>query len=380
MRNIQELLVLSKTEEEYRDALIDRGDYYNFISSAQFQEKGRIDLQYSTLAAEMSEFEADMELIANETDLVSATEYENVVDLASPFYMAIQAASSKVVLTFTRASDFEGDIEIPVGTYVETADINPIQYQTVSTVWLYHGQNTVKVIAKSVKTGADTMVVASDLSVVTNNIVDNISVTNALESWGGHDAEDSASVKRGALSAKYTMERGNRRALVGALGEIGIDYWRYNLVEHEYGEGSGAFYLDSENEEELEDATTVIENVRGFGIYQRYDLATPLEFDMTFDIEISSETDLLPNVRDQLKIDLEEAFETFVTTNGVGQKLIISKAINYIYDQLLDTYELSDIEIDTSSYTDKLDEKGNIILESYEVIKIANVTVNINAV
>lgn len=370
----------ARTEDEIRQSLIDRGDYTNFISSTEFQERGRLDIQYSCLGAEISEFERDIEEITNESDLIKATDYQNVVNLASPFYVASQASKSQVILTFTRDKDVEGDILIPEGTYVENPDINPIQYQTVSDAWLYHGQDTVKVLARSVKAGLDTMVKANTLTVITNNIVENVTVNNAIESWGGRDAEDIASIKRGALSAKYSMEKGNRRAIVKALNDIGIDYWRYNLSEHEFGEGTGAFFLDTNNPEELRDAQLAIEQVVGFGIYRVYQIATPLEFDMTFDIEVSSETDLLPNVRDQLKIDLEEAFRNIVLANGVGQKLVISRVVNELFDALLSKYELTSIEIDTSNYTDRKDEKGNIVLESYEVIKVANVTVNIDAV
>lgn len=367
---------LVRTEEEIRESLITRAEGEAGIVD-EFQPRGRLDMLFSVLAAEFSTFETIIEDRLLETNIVTAQERDNIEKLAAPFYLPVLATYCECILTVTRDGMVNGDIEIPLGTVFETSSTNPIQYVSTQEKWLYDGQNQIKLRVRAMNTGTASKINTGELNVVTNNLVAGITVSNPEGSWGGRDGDSDSDIKRGVLAARYEFESGLKTAIENAFREYGFPYYRYNLAEFEYGEGSGAIFVDTASDEELEDVRIYVDKEVGFGIYRRFEKAEPLEFDFSFVIRISAEQDILPNVRDALKRDVEDVFTDYIDTLGVGKNLVLSRATNWLYDQLLDTYELYSIVIDTSDYTNKKDEDGNLIFESNEVAKVSSVSVDI---
>jgi hypothetical protein len=376
--NIQGLLKLVRTEAEIRDSLIDRATSESgFIDD--FQDRGRLDILFSIIGAEFSAFEALMEEELLETNIVTATSRENIEKLATPFYLPITPTYYENIALLTRDGTVNGDIMIPLGTIFETSSTNPIQYITTQEKWLYDGQNQIRLRVRAMNAGSASQIETGELNVVTNNSVAGITVTNPYVSWGGRDADSDSDIKRAVMAARYEFESGLKNAIENELREYGLAYYRYNLEEFAYGEGSGALYIDVTSDEELADIRVYVERKIGWGIYHRFEKAVPLEFDFSFTVNISSEHDILPNIRDSLKKDVEQIFTDYVDQIGVGKPIIISKATNWLYDQLLDTYELYDITINTEDYSNKRDSYGNLIFEPNEVAKVTNVSVDIYA-
>jgi hypothetical protein len=368
---------LVRTEDEIRQSFINRAEGESGIVT-EFQERGRLDKLFSVVAAEFVAFEELIDSRITETNVVTATERESLEKLATPFYLPISPTYSECILTVTRDGTVVDDIEIPIGTIFETSETNPRQYIATKTKWLYSGQDVIKLRVRSINTGANTAVNAGELNVVVNNLVAGINVINSQGSWGGYDGDTESDIRRAVMSARYEFEAGLKSAIENTLREYGLPYYKYNLEEFAFGEGTCAVYIDTTSDEELFDIQTVVEREIGAGIYDRFEKAIPLEMDFSFTVNLYAEHDLLPNERDELKRELETVFTSYVEEVGVGQSIIVSKAKNWLFDQLLDTYEIYDIEISLVNYTERINSKGNIDVESNEVAKVSNVSVDIH--
>lgn len=367
-----------RTESEIRQSFIDKATVESGIVD-EFQERGRLDLLFSLIAAEFSSFEALIEEQLAETNIVTAQERENIIKLATPFYLPITPTYCECLAVVSRDGTVNGDIQIPLGTIFETSSTNPIQYVSTQEKWLYDGQNSTKLRVRAMNPGSGSNIAINELNVVTNNLVAGVTVANPIVSWGGRDEDSITDIKRAVMAARYEFESGLKTAIENKLREYGLQYYRYNLEEFAFGEGSGAVYVDVTSDEELNDIRTYIDRMFGYGIYRQFEKAVPIEFDFSFTVKVSAENDILPNVRDSLKADIEEIFSDYIDEIGVGKNLVISKATNWLYDQLLDTYEIYSITINTDDYTNKKDEDGNLVFEANEVAKVTSVSVDIYA-
>lgn len=365
-----------KTEDEIYQSLWDKSDYAGVVKKIDKQEYGKLDMQYSLIAAEMYEFDQRMDDYNSNNSLINATDEDAIREHARPFYFGYTKTPSQIILKISRDVNniVSGDIFIPRGTYVETQQFNPIQYVTAEDRYLFAGQNFIRVRAFSAGLGLNTMVEAGDIQVVSGNAVKGITVTNEQASWGGHDDEDPDNIKRNALGARYEFEKVSKIALDGAMNSLGIPEYRYNLSEFAYGNGSGAVYINSEIEEEVQQIADYLRFA--FGIYHKIEMATEVEVSAEFDVVIASSTDLLPNIRDSFKLDFANTYKQGVLENGVGIDLREAKIRNYLFDNLTQ-YEMADIKMTVSGPNKSMDENGNIYLEDYEVLKVVNVVVNI---
>lgn len=336
---------------------------------------GALGKLFSLVATELVDFEMYAERSEERADLKTCpSSYEdNIENLASPWHFRTPAKQSYVILRFVR-DIAEGDVSIPYGTIVEEAAENPILYQTIEGKTLYNGLDTIDIVAVSLEAGAHTMVAENQLTVLSD--VEGLDVTNPEASWGGEDQEPIDECRRAALTARYEFEKGTQYAIERALQEYGLETWEYNLVEFMYGYGTGALFLDTTISQVVEEVQEITDVAKALGVYIKVKEANRLPFSFNFQTELALEKDLLPEERDRLKVDMEELFRDLVQENGVGQKLIISKVIHKIYEELLDDYELADIEISTDDYPGKTDSKGNIVLEEEEVIDVQTVTIS----
>lgn len=365
---------MARTPEEIEQDLWDSAIETELVTAGL--PTGTMGKLFKIIASELVDAELYYERSEEKCDLARCpSNYEDQIEsLSSPFHFRTPAKQSYVIVRITRDDNGTGgDISIPIGTIIEEAAENPAVYQTIEAKILYDGLDTIDVVAISLEAGTHTMVAEDQLTIIE---LDNVTCTNPEASWGGEDQEPIDECRRAALTARYEYERGTQYAIDRALQEYGLESWEYNLVEYKFGYGTGGLYLDTTITQVVEEVQEIVDESKAHGVYIKVYEANRLPFSFEFETELALEKDLLPDERDRLKVDMEEAFRRFVLENGVGKKIIMSKIIHQIYEELLDNYELADIEISTDDYPGKVDSKGNIVLEVEEVVDIQSVSIN----
>lgn len=340
-------------------------------------EQGRIGLLFAVLGAEISYWEYLDEENHNEHYLTTAIKDENIEKMIQPLYGRIVPTTSDVILRIAwEPTMLRTDTVIPKGYVFETAEENPRQYFSTEKVKLYAWKDYVDVLCRSINPGTEMMVAPNELCIM-NPHMSGIVCTNPEPSWGGHDEESVASARDHALATRYSMVRGTVDSFsIGLLG-LGLEPYQYNLVDNAFDNGSMAVYVDTIIDEYIKEITDYLKQEKAEGIFLTCEKSIPLEYDFQFSIKVSKEYDLLPEERDQLKDDISTTFQEFVIQNGVGKKLVLSKAVHYLYDELLKKYELYDIHISTDNFPTKKDLDGNLIIEKNEAIKVQNISIDI---
>ena len=366
---------MARTGENILNSLWTRAINEELVTS-KF-EQGRLGLVFSVIAKEFSFWETAMEDYIKEMNLVTASTEENVEKLAMPLHSRNQARRSNVVLRFTRLSPNLGSITIPVAFQVETAGSTPIIYKTVEEKTMYDDYNYVDVRAISIDVGSTSMVLADQLTVMIKPIT-TVTVTNPEESWGATDLENIETTRTAALTARYVWEKGTEIAIKEALRNYGLETYEYNIVDLENGDGTFSVYVDTEIDRVITEIKNLLNVQKASGIYMKVQKTTPLEFNFTFTVLIARQQDLLPAEATRLESDLNSALSYYILHNGVGKKLVLSKAVHYIYGQLLDKYDLADLELTAEGWPTKLDYRGNIVLENDEIINVSDVTANVS--
>lgn len=366
-----------RSATEVLDSLFSYAQSEGLITSTQFR-RGRIGILFSVIASEIVNWEQTLQNFQQEAYLRTALLDDDVVEVAAPLHFRRPATPSYSTVQFSWDIEQEQrltDVTIPVGQIVETANGNPIQYITLEEATLYTDEEytTAKVVSRTV--GDDTMVDAGELINLEPKIF-TIKVTNPQASWGGMDQESIDDVRANALSARYSMARGTYDAMTYTLLTTGLKSYQYNLVDNCFGYGSFGVYVDTNIDEFLAKIKDAIESEKAEGVYYVCEEATPVSLDFTFTIKISNRGDLLPKVRQNLIADITSAFTDYVTNNGVGQKIILSKAVHYLYQQLLGNYDIYDIHVSANNTSATLDSDGNIELANNEVAKINNIVVS----
>jgi hypothetical protein len=335
---------------------------------------GLLFAAFGTAAFELETY-VDKSELNSSLVTVPLTEETILENLAAPFVSRSMKKSSYVIQRLVRTEGV-GDIVIPQGTIFENPALNPEYYQSAEAKTMYVYQDVIDILLVSTNSGKDTMIGKNYLTVC--QAIQGFDTYNPDVSWGGEDQESAWDLKQDALLARYSMEKGTQYAIKSALLNYGLAEEEYNLVEWEFGYGTFAVYVDTTVDKIVDEIQTLLDGVEAKGIYSVVKKITPVDFIFNFKIILSGFKDLLPEERNSLKADMEEAFKTFVSRNGVGQKYYQSQAIHYLLEELMAKYKLSDIHILTDDYPSKVDNNGNINIEDYEKINVQDVIINIS--
>jgi hypothetical protein len=371
-------VVRVRTPTEVLDSLFAHAVQEELLTSSTFR-RGRFGIIFAILASEIANWEEYLSYIIKECYLQSASEDQNIEKLAAPLRYRFPSRPSRTLLTFYWTIPYEQrttDVTIPYLQIAETEGTDPIQYLVTEEKTLYKEQEYIKVRAQSRLTGKDTKVNAEELCVCEPRL-NGISSLNEEASWGGTDQESIEELRENALITRYSLEKGTKSTLEGVLRENGLYSGDYNLVENNHGYGNFSVYIDTTVEEQIQEIKVELSRIKAAGIYMTCQVATPLYLNLNFEVKISNPADLLPTERKILKQDLEQNFTEFVKNNGVGQKIMMSRAIHYLYEKLLSKYEIFDININATELISQKDEDGNILLEEYEVAKIKTINTEI---
>ncbi len=372
------LAVPARTPTEILDSIFAHAKQEGVVTSSDFR-RGRFGLLFAVLASEMGNWESFLQYLMAEGYLVTATEEENIEKLASPLRYRAPAKPSKTTVVFAwniPAEERTQDITIPLFQIIETIGTDPTQYVTMEETVLYRESDYVRVKAQSRQTGYDTYVGAEELVVLEPRIF-GVEVTNEEESWGGTDQESIEELRENAMIARYALEKGTKGALEWVMREEGFYTNDYNLVENKFGYGNFAIYIDTTVDDAVKYLEKQLFREKAAGIYMVCKKATRVFIDFNFIVKVANDADLTPKERKSLKQDLELTLSDFIKYTGVGKKLMTSKATHYIYEQLLNKYEIYDIVIEPLGISQDIDEDNNILLEDYEVAKINSINVEV---
>ena len=366
---------MARTGEEILNAFYQQAIADGLIS-AKF-EQGRLGLLFSVIAKEFVLFEQFLERYIAEMNLSTAQNASSIELLALPFHLRQRATVATVTLRFTKDDTITDDYVIPFGTLVQTSDLNPIVYRTIEQKTLYIENDYVDIIAYSVDAGSSNIVKEDTLKVLTKR-TPGIYVTNPKDAYGGVDQESLSSLRTSALNFRFQLEKGTLVGLQEVLKDYGLSGWQYNIVENEFGMGSLAVYVDTENDAIVDDVKRLMTINKAEGVYLTCKKVIPVPIEFNFDITISSEKKLLPEERDRLKTEIAEIFQDFVNMVGVGKKLVKSRAITYMFSRLINEWFISDIDVTFEGSTENINDRGNITVESWEVVKIQELNISID--
>ena len=341
--------------------------------------KTRIGLLFAVIAGEDSDWETVLENFKKEDFIETATLIDNVEKIAAPFYARIDERASDVIvkITWKEGTTDKSDITFTYGTVIQTGDTDPVQYQLVEEVILYRTASIVHARARSINTGADTMIAAGAIeSFATQQ--GSVEVTNEEASWGGRDAEPIETTRANAMASRYSLVKGTSDQIGLLLSQQGLSSSQYNIVDTAYGMGSFAVFIDTESEEYLKEITNEIKIAKAEGIYLVVDSAEKIDMSFEFTISVVNDRDVTPQERDNIKKDITAGVKDFITSSGVGQKVVLSHLTHYLYDQYLDKYNMFEINIDESQVdSNYLDENGNIAIEPYQVINVDDISITV---
>lgn len=365
---------MARSGEDILDSFFKRGIDTGLLT-ARF-DQGRIGLFFSTLSAELNAFEEIMDFYQMQNNLMTASTEQSIENLAAPLARRRVATPSQVILTFERVEGINGDIKIPMGTIVEVAQENPIQFRTDIGVHIYEGQDFVKVAATSIDFGAKTMVGPGALTIVSNWTGD-YTVINEESSFGGLDKESIEETRERALNFRYLMEKGTRVDVDKIIRSTGIRPEDYNVIEYAFGYGTFAVYVDTQTPELLNLIYKELKESVLYGIYLKCIKATLVDLDCEVNVKIAKDRDLTPAERSQLIALIRSLFADYVRLNGIGNKLRVSKATHYLYQELLFSYDIADITLDITGPGILKDDKGNVALENHERLVLNNFTARV---
>lgn len=365
---------MARDGEVILDDLFENAIAINLIPS-KFK-RGRIGMLFAVLAAEFVGWEQVLDNYDSESHIQTAKIPDNIIKLSEPLHYKTPALPSDVMVRIFWDRDFTDrtNVVLPFGQIAQSADSDPIQYAITERVVLYDDAEAVWVRARSIEKGAGTMIPPNYLTTLSPSIT-GVKVINPEESWGGSDAESADVVRTRALGARYAYEKGTSSSIDLELSKIGVLSYQYNLVDNMYGYGTMALFIDTNSDEYIEEIEAKIKEIKASGIYATIEKAKIIPFIFNFGVKVVSEHDITPEERDNLKKDLIKETIEYVTFNGVGKKIIISHLIHHLLDKLLDKYNFFDLHIDTSTYSNRRDNNGNIILEVNEKLEITDVVI-----
>lgn len=172
-----------------------------------------------SVALEMARLYAQLEVVYDSgfIDTATGSALDNVVSLLGMERVTGGRPAGEV--EFTRAQNSPGTITVPSGTRIITAD-GSVEYETVETVTLLAGQNTIRVIARDLE--PNDPLPADVLTVLPVPIADIASVTNPAPTSIDVQDETDAELRTRAKNFLHGSERATLGAINHAIIRQGV--------------------------------------------------------------------------------------------------------------------------------------------------------------
>ncbi|HEY5865038.1 MAG TPA: baseplate J/gp47 family protein [Candidatus Tectomicrobia bacterium] len=172
-----------------------------------------------TVALEVARLYAQLEVVYQSgfVDTATGSSLDNVVALLG--IERVQGGKAAGEIEFTRAPGSRGDITIPAGTRITTADGN-VEYETVDTVTLTANQTARRVVARDLEDNVP--LPADSLTILPVQIAGILSVTNPAPTTITTQDESDVDLRIRAKNFLHGSERATLGAIKQAIARQGI--------------------------------------------------------------------------------------------------------------------------------------------------------------
>jgi uncharacterized phage protein gp47/JayE len=315
-----------------------------------------------SFAREYSVLSLQLEQVYDAAFLDTATgrDLDAVVSLLGVTRRSQRFARGEVV--FSRSSPAAGDIHVPIGTQVSTADAPVVTVETIDDATLRRGTLSVAVAVQALIEGAPGVAAAGALRVVHRPILGVETVANPEPLTFASAAETDDALRRRARLALDAAGRSTVRAVIGALTTVEGIREQDVRVDEDHNAHPGVVKVTVAAELEpgrAEQAARVLEDARPAGVRFIHNLvvvpppvevvgpgggavpgpvpATVIEDPLWFPIGVKAvvtpdDADLKPAQKSALRTAVEGAIDAFVGALGVGEAVVYNRLVSAILD------------------------------------------------
>lgn len=347
-------------------------------------ETSRIHLYYSVFARVFGNLMRTVAQYVSNIQIDTCTDEALLNILIEPFIEKRNAKVSKVILTFTRRSDaydkVRSDIYIPRGLEVETEEVNPIVFRVAESKILWKDVNKIKVPAYCTDFGPQGNVAANTLVYFKGDEFHNVSVTNEKPAYGGM-AEETAFDARNRLSNYRYVRDGSLSQIEDVISQLGYFEGGYHLKEYWNGLGSVLIALDTDSDDEFQDAIVQLEMAKAAGVKYNYIRVAHVPIDLEINIKIAGKRTFDEYTLEDLEDNIQTAINLYFAQNiFTGQSINVKRMEAFILNYVISGYDI--YQIDT--YISNMDQvevdpdTGFIIVEPYQRLVTNNILLDVD--
>lgn len=340
-------------------------------------DSSRLGLLLSAIATELNTTLSLIRSYMNQFTLSTCTDRVLVENMARMFAVRRLKSRAKVVLEFTRLTDYNESIKIPAGFAVTSSSDSKVVFKTMSDVYLWKGTQSVSVLALCTNTGSKYNVEAGVLNMFqTNGFNTLVGVINPKPAYGGYNDESIENLRARAGHFRYTRD-GTLSDIRRQLYMLGIQGNRYSYTEYPDGYGSYLICLDVDSQSELEDIVASLEYRRVAGIKAVFRQAYRQYINIYVDIETTGEVDYTPTQKNNLYNNVNESIQRFFAMYcTVGADLNVTR-LKAAINQALNNYEISTVDVSFDNGI-IIDDKNVIRLPDTHIFYPAKILTNLN--
>jgi len=339
-------------------------------------ETSRVYLHYAVFARVFGHISQIIAQYYDSNDLDNTTDEALLEQQIKYLIQKRDARVAKVILKFSRRSDFSGkteDILIPRDFEVRTESEDSetaIVFRTAESRFLWKDTFSVLIPAYSVEVGSINNVANDTLTFFDDNeFFSQIEVTNPNPAYGGSD-EETAFDARDRIDIFRYGTGATKDAILDILYDNGISYYESNIVEYFNGFGTVLICIDTQSEEEFRDIIANIEAQKPGGIQYQYSMADYVYININVNLKMVSEKSYTPYEKDEIEHSIKDAVEIFFANQiYVGKNLSVNRLesfiLQYLFDARYNIYEV-DISIDNNSSLKVDSETGQLKIEKFQ--------------
>ena len=342
--------------ESYEEILSRMQDEFTSLAGFMPEEASDIGVRLKVLAGEIFSLEANLEWLKNQMFTKTATGECLDLHAEERGLERKEAKKSKGILTFSRESALDYDVEIPQGTICSLSGTEGIRYITTEGATLTAGNLEVEVPAESELGGKNKNTGQETIVVMVTPPVGITSVTNEAAFTGGTDAESDEVLKERILESYKNISNGSNKAFYKeeVLKYDGIH--SASVIPTARGTGTVDIYVAGKggvaSESLISRIQNDISNLRELNLDIEVKSPTLVEVDVLLRITIKPGY-VLNEVKEECRAAVNEFFDNLsigeqVIFAAMGHKIFEVEGVkNYSFDlgsdidQLIDDDELA---------------------------------------
>ena len=346
-------------------------------------ETSRIHLYYSVFARVFGNLMRTVAQYVSNIQIDTCTDEALLNILIEPFIEKRNAKVAKVILTFQRRSDaydkVRSDIYIPRGLEVETEDTNPIVFRVAESKILWKDVNKIKIPAYCTDFGPQGNVAAGTLVFFKGDEFHNVSVTNEHPAYGG-TAEETAFDARNRLSNYRFVRDGTISQIEDVISRLGYFEGGYNIKEYWNGIGSVLVALDTDSDDEFQDAIIQIEIAKAAGVKYNYIRVAHIPIDLEINIKIAGKRTFDEYTLEDLEDNIQTAINLYFAQNiFTGQSINIKRMEAFILNYVISSYDIYQINTYISNVDQvEINSNGFVVVEPYQRLVTNDVLIDID--